>query len=263
MDKRRIALSIEYNGSAYAGWQRQKNALSIQEVLEDALSSLCTESVTVTGASRTDSGVHARGQIAHFDTDCSIPDDRFSFALNTMLPPDIRIQRSWEVSPDFHSRFQAKGKIYSYRFLNAPHNSALLFPYVWHIPSSLDPDRMRESLPSLLGKHDFSPFMAAGNQSKTTTRTLYHAELVQEGNLLTFYVYGDGFLYNMVRIIAGSLAYIGLGKEDTDLFSRAFSTRSRLTLGPTAPPQGLCLEKVYYEIVPWEQTGFFGNNPIR
>ncbi|MBQ3864766.1 MAG: tRNA pseudouridine(38-40) synthase TruA [Clostridia bacterium] len=257
MEIRRIALQIEYNGSAYAGWQRQKNALSIQEVLENVLSCLCNEGISLTGASRTDAGVHARGQVAHFETTCSIPGDRFAYALNTLLPPDIRVLHSRDAAPDFHARFQAKGKVYSYRFLNAPHNSALLFPYVWHIPGTLDTDRMQKSLPALVGTHDFSSFMAAGNQSKTTVRTIYHTELQKEGQVLLFRIYGNGFLYNMVRIIAGSLVYIGLGKESPDLFSRAYESHSRILLGPTAPPQGLCLEKIYYETVPWEQTGYF------
>lgn len=257
MEKRRIALKIEYNGRGYAGWQRQKNACSVQEVLEGSLSKLCASPIQLTGASRTDAGVHARGQIAHFDTTCRIPGDRFAYALNTFLPDDIRVQASWEAKEDFHARFDAKGKIYTYSFLNAAHSSALLYPTIWHIPGHLQIEKMQKSLPALCGRHDYAAFMAAGNQSKTSVRTIYQAQLTQRQNLLTLTLYGDGFLYNMVRIIAGTLLYVGLEKEDETVFERAIASLSRLTLGPTAPPQGLCLEKIYYKSLPWQETGYF------
>ena len=245
---RRVLLTLEYDGTAYAGWQRQQNGLAVQQVLEEALTTACGHPVTVTGASRTDAGVHALGQTAHFDTPCSIPPDKYPFILNNLLPPDIRVQRGREVPPAFHARFLSAGKTYTYRILNTRHGSALRRNTVYHVPVPLSLPPMEAALPALLGTHDFAAFQAAGGTARTTVRTLDRAELIfrEESRELTLPLHGNAFLYNMVRIIAGTLVEIGLGKRGSDAFSRAFASLNRLDLGFTAPPQGLELTRVDY-----------------
>jgi len=247
---RRILLTVSYDGTAYAGWQLQENAVAVQQRLEEALEHLTGEKIRVTGASRTDAGVHALGQRVHFDTKSRIPPDKYPFALNTCLPPDIRVLSGCEVCGDFHARFDAKGKRYTYRIHNAPHASALFRNLSAHVPQKLDVERMRQSLPSLLGTHDFAAFQASGGTAKTTIRTLTEASLAQNGDELTLTVRGNAFLYNMVRIIAGTLTDIGMGRKEPDAFRIALETRNRLALGVTAPACGLELTHVYYD---WEE----------
>lgn len=242
----RILLSVEYDGTAYAGWQRQLNGLAVQQVLEEALSAACAHPVSVTGASRTDAGVHARDQKAHFDTTCSIPPDKFSFVLNTMLPPDIRILDSREVPPAFHARFLTSGKTYTYRIVNSRHGSALRRNTFWHIPVPLSEAPVREALASLPGVHDFAAFQAAGGTARTTVREIRSVDLRVDGDAWILTVSGNAFLYNMVRIIAGTVAEIGLGKRAPDAFLRAFDSLDRLALGMTAPAHGLELTEVRY-----------------
>ena len=243
---KRILLRLEYDGTAYAGWQRQVNGLAVQQVLEEALASACGHPVTVTGASRTDAGVHALDQAAHFDTDCAIPPDKYPFVLNNLLPADIRVLSGREVPPAFHARFLSAGKTYTYRILNRRHGSALRRNTFWHIPVPLDEAAVRAALPALKGKHDFAAFQAAGGTAKTTVRTIREAGLSVAGKEWILTVSGDAFLYNMVRIIAGTAAEIGLHRLGEDAFERALETGDRLTLGMTAPAQGLELTKVEY-----------------
>ena len=243
---KRILLTVEYDGTAYAGWQRQSNGLAVQQVLEEALAVACAHPVTVTGSSRTDAGVHARMQMVHFDTGCTIPPDKYPFVLNNLLPPDIRIQAAREVAPDFHARFLTAGKTYTYRILNSRHGSALLRATYWHVPVPLDISAMQQALRDLPGIHDFAAFQAAGGTARTTVRTVSRAELSVNGPEITLIISGNAFLYNMVRIIAGTLAEIGLHKRETDAFARAFASRNRLDLGMTAPPCGLELSEVRY-----------------
>lgn len=243
---KRILLTVEYDGTAYAGWQRQVNGLAVQQVLEEALSSACGHPVTVTGSSRTDAGVHALDQKVHFDTGSSIPPDKYAFVLNTMLPADIRVQDSREVPPAFHARFLTSGKTYTYRIWNARHASALKRNTHWHVPVPLAEEPVRQALSDLPGRHDFAAFQAAGGTAKTTIRTLSAAGLDIRGHEWTLTVSGDAFLYNMVRIIAGTVEEIGLGKLAPDAFRRAFETRGRLALGMTAPAHGLELTQVRY-----------------
>ena len=237
---------MEYDGTAYAGWQRQVNGLAVQQLIEEALSSACGHSVTVTGSSRTDAGVHALDQKVHFDTDCSIPPDKYPFVLNTMLPPDIRVLDGREVPAGFHARFLTSGKTYTYRIWNARHGSALRRNTHWHIPVPLEEAPVRAALETLTGTHDFAAFQAAGGTAKTTVRKLYSADLEISGSEWILTVSGNAFLYNMVRIIAGTIAEIGLGKRGADAFCRAFETKDRLALGMTAPAHGLELTKVFY-----------------
>ena len=243
---KRILLTVEYDGTAYAGWQRQINGLAVQQVLEEALSSACGHPVTVTGSSRTDAGVHALDQKVHFDTDCTIPPDKFPFVLNTMLPPDIRVLDGREVPQDFHARFLTAGKTYTYRIWNARHGSAMRRNTHWHIPVPLNEEPVRRALLTLPGKHDFAAFQAAGGTAKTTVRTIHSANLEIRKNEWILTVSGDAFLYNMVRIIAGTVAEIGLRKLKPDAFVKAFNTFDRLALGMTAPAHGLELTEVRY-----------------
>ena len=243
---KRILLTVEYDGTAYAGWQRQINGLAVQQVLEEALSAACGHPVTVTGSSRTDAGVHALMQMVHFDTDSSIPADKYPFVLNNILPPDIRVQAGREVPPGFHARFLASGKTYTYRILNRRHAGALQRNTCWHVPVSLDIDAMKQAIADLPGTHDFRAFEASGGTAKTTVRTLDRADLDKCSGNITIVVSGNAFLYNMVRIIAGTLVEIGLGRLRPDAFRRAFESGSRLDLGMTAPPSGLELTEVRY-----------------
>ena len=244
---RRILLTVSYDGTNYAGWQLQENAVAVQQKLEEALEKLIHTPIRVTGASRTDAGVHALGQRAHFDTASRIPPDKYPFALNTCLPPDIRVLEGRTVPGDFHARFDAKGKRYTYRIHNAPHASALQRNVTAHVPYKLDVPLMQKALPDLLGTHDFAAFQASGGTAKTTVRTLTDVTLVQEGPLLTLTVCGNAFLYNMVRIIAGTMLDIGMGRVAPDAFRKALQTCDRLALGITAPACGLELTKIYYE----------------
>lgn len=243
---RRIHLTVEYDGTNYAGWQRQENAPTVQETLETALKRLTGETRCVHGASRTDAGVHALGQSAHFDTDSRIPADKFSFALNTMLPPDIRVTKSEEADGDFHARFSGKGKRYRYRIHAAPHACALERRTTAHVIYPLDAEKMRAEAQTLIGTHDFAAFAASGSVVKDTVRTIWRADVEQRGSEIELIVEGSGFLYNMVRIIAGTLIGVGSGKLAPGAFERAIQSGSRLDLGVTAPAHGLTLMKVFY-----------------
>ena len=242
----RIKLTIEYDGTAYAGWQRQENALAVQQVIEEALTKLTRARVVIAGASRTDAGVHALGQTAHFDTESRIPPDKYAFALNTMLPADIRIRKSEAVSEDFHARFSNKGKRYRYLIYQSPHAGALNWNTHAHVIYPLDDEKMRRELTALIGTHDFAAFAASGSVVKDTVRTIYSASLTRRGDELELLVEGSGFLYNMVRIIAGTLISVGAGRLEEGAFARAIQSGNRLDLGVTAPAHGLTLMEVYY-----------------
>lgn len=244
---RRILLTVSYDGTRYAGWQWQDNAIAVQQRVEEALERLLHQHIRITGASRTDAGVHALGQRFHFDTASRIPPDKYAFALNTMLPMDIRILDGREVPGDFHARFDAKGKQYTYRIHNAPHASALYRNLTAHVPYRLNDEWMHQALPDLLGTHDFAAFQAAGGTANTTVRTLTEASLTREGDLLTLTVRGNAFLYNMVRIIAGTMLDIGMGRKPVTAFRDAIATGDRLQLGITAPACGLELTHIFYE----------------
>lgn len=243
----RIKLTIEYDGTAYAGWQRQENALAVQQVIEEALTKLTRARVVIAGASRTDAGVHALGQTAHFDTESRIPPDKYAFALNTMLPADIRIRKSEAVSEAFHARFSNKGKRYRYLIYQSPHAGALNRNTHAHVIYPLDDEKMRRELTALIGKHDFAAFAASGSVVKDTVRTIYSASLTRREDELELLVEGSGFLYNMVRIIAGTLISVGAGRLEEGAFARAIQSGNRLDLGVTAPAHGLTLMEVYYK----------------
>ncbi len=244
----RIHLIVEYDGTNYAGWQRQSNALAVQQVLEEALTRLTGERAAVTGSSRTDAGVHALGQSVHFDTGSRIPPEKFSFALNTMLPCDIRVRRSEAAAPDFHARFSTKGKRYRYLYYDAPHAGALNRFTHAHSIYPLDDAKMAEEARALLGTHDFAAFAASGSAVKDTVRTLWRADVTRRDRDVEILVEGSGFLYNMVRIIAGTLAGVGSGKLPQGTLRRAIETGDRLDLGVTAPAHGLTLMEVFYAL---------------
>ncbi len=244
---RRIALRISYDGTNYAGWQNQDNAVAVQQCVEQALAKLSKcDRVPIVGASRTDAGVHALGQIAHFDTDTRIPAEKFSFALNTLLPPDIRIQQSYEVGEDFHARFSTAGKIYAYTIVNAPHANAMLGRFSAHCPVPLDVDKMNRAAQDIVGAHDFSAFMASGGTSKTFVREMKAAQVARAGDQICFMVWGTGFLYNMVRIIAGTLIKIGMHEMSENCVTSILEAENREAAGPTAPAQGLTLVGIEY-----------------
>lgn len=243
---KRILLTVEYDGTNYAGWQRQLNGLAVQQVLEESLERATREHIVVTGASRTDAGVHALGQAVHFDTDSSIPPEKYPFVLNTMLPRDIRVLAGREVPPDFHARFMTCGKQYTYRIINTRHGSAIRRNTHVHVPVSLDIAPMQRAAHMLLGKHDFAAFQASGGTAKTTVRTIHKAEIIRQGEEFILTVEGDAFLYNMVRIIAGTLIEIGHHRRGEDAFAKAIASLNRLDLGVTAPPHGLELTRVDY-----------------
>lgn len=243
---RRFYLIVEYDGTDYCGWQRQINGPSVQQTLEEALSRLTGEEIAVTGSSRTDAGVHAMGLCAHFDSATRIPPEKIAFALNTMLPPDIRIRESGLAPEGFHARYSACGKVYRYRFFNSRHDCAIGRQYAAHVPLPLDVEAMNREAQALCGTHDFEAFAASGSVVKSTVRTIYRVQVTRSGDDVTLLVLGDGFLYNMVRIIAGTLMEIGTGKREPGAIARAIETKDRLALGQTAPAKGLTLMRVLY-----------------
>ncbi len=247
MEQKRILLTVSYDGTAYVGWQYQDNGPSIQDEIEKALQKALGTFVRVTGASRTDAGVHALGQRAHFDTCSSIPPEKYPFVLNRWLPEDIRVTEARQVPEDFHARFQAVGKMYTYRIHNAPHASAILRNCTAHVPVWLDEEAMRRCARPLFGTHDFIAFCAAGGQAKTSVRTIDFFDVQRQDTEVTLRVHGNGFLYNMVRIIAGTLIDVGHGRLPEDCITRALESKNRLDLGVTAPACGLELTKVEYE----------------
>lgn len=244
---RKIGLVIGYDGTLYGGWQRQDNARTIQGVLEDTLEKLFSEKVHVMGSGRTDAGVHARGQVAAFLFQHSIPVDALQRALNSNLPEDIRIYQAFEAPMDFQPQYGAKKKTYRYRIYNAPVLPPEYVRYCMHVPFALDMERMRRAIEELKGEHDFAAFRAAGGENLSTIRTIYEASVTKRGELLELSVTGNGFLYHMVRIIAGTLIEIGKDRLEPSCLQEALETGSREVLGPTAKPQGLFLWEVCYE----------------
>ena len=245
---RRIALIIEYDGTNYVGWQVQPNGLAVQQVISDAFFKLIGERPVLHASGRTDSGVHARAQVAHFDTECRIPADKFCYALNTRLPDDIRIKASLEVPSDFHSRFCVKEKHYVYTVNNAPHASAFTRNTALHVHYPLDLDKLNEAAKLFLGTHDFNAFRSSGGMSTSTERTIFVSEWTKEGSYLKYHVAGSGFLYNMVRIMVGTMLRIGLGFEEPSIVTDALDNAERSFAGDTAPAHGLTLYEVKYDL---------------
>ena len=243
----RIFIKIEYDGTNYCGWQIQPNAISVQQKIEQAILHLTGESVLVTGSGRTDSGVHALGQIAHFDTDSNIPPSKFSSALNQFLPDDIKVVESWQVDDNMHARFSAKRKTYRYKIYISKQPRPLMDRYATRVEFNLDEQAMKAACKQFIGRHDFSCFLASGSEVKDTVREIYFADVQQNGQEIIFTVSGNGFLYNMVRIMMGTLVKVGAGKLSVSELGEILLSGDRKKAGITMPPQGLTLVSVDYE----------------
>ena len=243
MDKKRVRLTVAYDGTNYHGWQVQKNGITIESELNRCLSDLLKEPIEVIGASRTDSGVHALGNIAIFDTVNRMPAEKISYALNQRLPEDIRIQKSEEVALDWHPRHCDSRKTYEYRIYRGQFPMPVKRLYSLFTYHALDVNKMQEAAAYLEGEFDFKSFCQTGAQVESTVRTLYSVEVEEQGGDLVIRVCGNGFLYNMVRIIVGTLLEIGEGKRDPmDIFA-ILEAKDRAAAGPTAPAHGLTLVK--------------------
>lgn len=243
---RNILLKIEYDGTNYSGWQYQKNAKSIQETIEAALKRITGRKARLISCGRTDAGVHALAHIVNFKTDSGIPSFKLQRALNSVLPKDIVIKAIKEVPLKFHSRFDAKSKIYRYTIVNGPSPSAILRNITAHIPHKLDLALMKKEAKILVGRHDFKSFQAADRIERSSVRTIKDIRIKKKGDLLEIYVEADGFLYNMVRNIAGTLVDIGRGRLPAGSMARILKAKNRKLAGETAPAKGLCLIEVKY-----------------
>lgn len=243
---KRIKLTIAYDGTNYCGWQIQPNGITVEEVVNKALKKLTGEEIRVIGASRTDSGVHALGNVAVFDTETTIPPKRISYALNQRLPEDIVVVKSEEVEADFHPRYCDCSKTYEYHILNTkiPIPTKRLTNYF--VSYELDIDKMRQAASYLVGEHDFVSFCNVRTDVEDTVRTITELEILQEGEEITIRISGNGFLYNMVRIIVGTLIRVGRGFYEPEKVKEILETKDRKAAGVTAPPQGLVLVEIRY-----------------
>ena len=244
---KRVKLVVAYDGTNYHGWQVQDNGITIEEVLNRTISELVQEDIKVIGASRTDAGVHACGNVAVFDTESRIPGDKFSFALNQRLPEDIRIQESCEVDADLHPRYADTVKTYEYNILNRRFElpSKRLYAAFCYYP--MDIERMNQAAAYLVGEHDFKSFCSAGAQVQTTVRTIYAVNVTKDDDMVHIRITGNGFLYNMVRIIAGTLMQVGTGLMEPEQVKEILEARDRSKAGPTAVAKGLTLVEIRYE----------------
>lgn len=247
---RNIAVKIMYDGAAYHGWQYQKNGITVQEVLEGVLSEITGESVSVCGCSRTDAGVHALEYVFNFKSDTKIPLERLPYAINTHIGDNtIAAMSAREVDEDFNARFASLGKRYIYKIWNSNIENPFTSKYSWFVPYRLDLEKMQRAAKHFEGTHDFSAFMAAGGAQKTTVRTIRHCSVKKSAEWdeqIEIEVEADAFLYNMVRIIAGTLAEVGCGRIDEESIPEIIQSTDRRRAGMTAPPQGLFLKKVFY-----------------
>ena len=246
---RNIKLVIQYDGSRYYGFQAQldpERLPTVQEEVEAAISGLLKEPTRINSAGRTDSGVHALGQVAHFYTESYIPVDKLANAINQHLPQDIHILSATEVDLAFHSRKCALGKHYRYKVWNSDEISVFGNMYFYHYPGKLDDELMQKACKLLEGTHNYQGFASAGSTVKNFVRTVYYMKMRREGEWITFDVYGDGFLYNMVRIMVGTVLDIGKGRKDLDVIPKVLATQQRNLAGRTAPASGLYLKSVFY-----------------
>lgn len=241
--KKRVRLTVAYDGTNYHGWQIQKNGITIESELNRCLTDLLKEEIEVIGASRTDAGVHALGNIAVFDTCNRMPADKISYALNQRLPEDIRIQKSEEVASDWHPRHCDSRKTYEYRIYRGTFPMPVKRLYSYFTYHKLDVAKMQEAASYLVGEHDFKSFCQANAQVESTVRTIYTLEVEEQGDDLVIRVCGNGFLYNMVRIIAGTLMEVGQGKRQPREMIAILDAKDRAKAGPTAPAHGLLLYK--------------------
>ncbi|OEU46160.1 MAG: tRNA pseudouridine(38,39,40) synthase TruA [Desulfobacterales bacterium S7086C20] len=247
--RQNLRLTIEYDGTNYHGWQRQKNASTVQGTIEAAIEKMTEQSVTVIGSGRTDAGVHAQNQIAHFSIDSKLTSEIFKKGLNSLVPADIVIKDCQAVDDSFHARYDVSSKVYNYHILNRPFPTALFRHYAWHIKKELDLNTMREAMLHLKGTHDFSAFEATGSHRSNPVRNVMNVSLHTKGSSghLVFSIEANGFLRCMVRNIVGTLVDIGLGKTSPTDFCDILHSKNRTQAGATAPSQGLFLKEVKYE----------------
>lgn len=243
----KIKLTLNYDGTAYCGWQRQKNGISVQETVENAVFALTGEKVSVVGSGRTDAGVHAQGQVACFEAETSVPPEKLYKALNVFLPPDIKAVKSERADDGFHPIKSAKKKTYEYTLYKSDVPLPLLERYAVMIGGDLDINAMRAAAKEIKGKHDFKSFSSTGSSVKTTVRTVYSVSVKEKSGIIKISVCGNGFLYNMVRIIAGTLVKVGQGKATAETVKKMLSGGGRTLGGTTLPAKGLCLKKVEYK----------------
>ena len=242
-----IRLTIEYDGKDFNGWQKQPNKLNIQGEIERAIEEITGEKVDLIASGRTDAGVHALAQMANFKTNSNLPVEKYPIALNTKLKKSIRIQKAEEVEEDFHSRYHCKQKTYRYVINNSDQGSSIYRNLEYFVPNRLNVEKMQEAVKYFEGEHDFKAFKASGTSSKSSVRTIYKAKVEKQGDRIIIELTGNGFLYNMVRIIAGTLLDVGLEKIEPDEISEIIEKGERARAGKTLPPQGLYLVKVEYQ----------------
>lgn len=243
---RNIRLTIEYDGSNYAGWQRQNNVITIQQKVEEAIKIVTGVFSEVIGSSRTDAGVHAKGFVCNFFTESKIPSERFKKALNSFLPDDIVVIKSEEVELKFHARYDSIGKRYVYTVVTGKQRPAIGRNYVYYFHRDLDINKMRKAAEYFIGTHDFSAFKKSGSNVKTSVRTIKRVDVLKEDNVIRFVIVGDGFLYNMVRIMVGTLLEIGIGRFKPEYLLEILKSKDRGKAGKSVPASGLCLEEVFY-----------------
>lgn len=244
---KRIKLVVAYDGTNYHGWQIQPTGITIEGVLNQALTELLGEPVSVIGASRTDSGVHSLGNVAVFDTDSRIPAEKISYALNQRLPDDIVVQDSCEVPPNFHPRHCDSRKTYEYKILNRTFPMPLHRYDTYFTYRKLDVEKMQHAARALVGEHDFKSFCSIHTQAKSTVRTIYSLTVEKQGDLIVIRVTGSGFLYNMVRILAGTLLQAGSGERKPGEMTQILNAADRSAAGPTAPACGLTMIGIEFE----------------
>ncbi len=244
----RIAFITEFDGTDFAGFQSQENARAVQDVIEKALEELYKEKIRLTGCSRTDAGVHAKCHLSHADVPFVIPEDKFPLAMNALLPDDVAVKKSFYVSDEFSARFDIKGKRYIYRIYSSPTRSPLLDRNAYYCPIKPDIAKMQAAAKYFAGEHDFAAFCATGGSQKTTVRRLFGVNVRETGEdpcQIEIEVSGEAFLYNMVRIIAGTLLYVGQGKIEPEEVENIIANCDRSMAGKTLPAKGLTLEEVY------------------
>ena len=244
---RNIKLTIEYDGREFNGWQKQPNKLNIQGNIEKVISDITKEEIEIIGSGRTDAGVHALGQVANFKTNSAIPIEKFAIAINSRLKKSIVIKKAEEVDERFHSRYNCKQKTYRYIINNSETGSAIYRDLEYNIKNPLDVEKMQEASKYFVGEHDFSAFKASGTSSKSSVRTIYSAKIEKEGERIIIELTGNGFLYNMVRIISGTLVEVGLGKIKPEQIPEIIQSKNRQNAGKTLPPYGLYLVEVNYK----------------
>ena len=244
----RIMITVSYDGTNYCGWQRQSNGVSVQETIERAVFLLTGEKVTVTGSGRTDAGVHAQVQVAHFDTQCTVPPEKIYLALNAHLPDDVKITSSRPADKDFHSRFSAKRKTYTYSFYYSDVTLPLKDRYACRLDDGeLDFTKMTLAANAICGEHDFKAFSSTGSTVKDTVRTIYDVTFSKKDDGFFISICGNGFLYNMVRVICGALISVGKGEINVTDLKTALLTGKRSRFFKTLPAKGLTLQSVEYE----------------